>query len=261
MKDKDFQQLVDREFAQLEWTDAQRMDTLRQMNKEDRPVMKRKFSVVLIAAMLLLTLTGTAVAAGLNITTMKEFFDRYTHYWQAYGYNTPVLDESKVVQAKGYRHTSNLLDVVVDQMYLTDEALYFTIQYTPKHPNTLLFDGYHKSITLDGEDKDYWELWDRKELMLLWVNGVRIEDLNGDEPVLDCYYQDSTRDPETGAITQWYMFRDPGQIDYIRSRTGGTMMLRFEVSNLRNYDVEWDVLFVDFPKLEIAPTLPDGSDN
>ena len=63
MKDKDFQQMVDHEFAQLEWTDQQRMDTLRKMNKEERPVMKRKFSVALVVTLLLLTLTGTAVAA------------------------------------------------------------------------------------------------------------------------------------------------------------------------------------------------------
>ena len=63
MKDKDFQQLVDHEFAQLEWTDAQRMHTPRKMNKEERPIMKRKFSVALVVTLLLLTLTGTAVAA------------------------------------------------------------------------------------------------------------------------------------------------------------------------------------------------------
>lgn len=252
MKDKDFQQLVDHEFAQLEWSDQQHMNTLHKMQKEAQPVMKRKFALLIIAAALLLTLAGTAVAADINITSIKEFFERYTNFFGAYGFQTPVLDEAKVVRARGYRHTSHLVDVIVDQIYLTDEALYFTIQYIPQLPNTRLFDGYHKSIILDGEEKDYWELWDHKELTMLHVNGVRIDDLNRDEPLLDSYYSDSTRDPETGAITQWYMFRDPGQIDYIRSRTGGTLMLRFEVSNLRNHDVEWNVLFVDFPKLEIA---------
>ena len=259
MKDNDFRQLVDHKLAQLTWSDQQRLNTLQKMQKEAQPVMKRKLSVVLVAVVLLLTLTGTAVAAGLNITTMKEFFDRYTNYWQSYGYKAPVLDEAKVVRAKGYRHTSSLVDIIVDQMYLTDEALYFTIQYTPKAPNTLLFDGYHPSITLDGAEKDYWELWEHQELTLLHINGVQIEDLNGEAPTLDCYYSDSTRDPETGAITQWYMFRQPDEINYIRSRTGGTMMLRFEVSNLRNHDVEWNVLFVDFPKLEVVPSVPDGS--
>lgn len=259
MKDKDFQQLADHEFAALEWSDQQRMDTLRKMNKEDRPAMKRKLTVTIIAVALLLSLTGTAVAAGMHITTIKEFFERYTHYWGAFGYNTPILDESKVVQAKGYRHTSDLVDVIVDQMYLTDEALFFTIQYIPKAPNTLLFDGFHNSITLDGEEKHYWDLWDQ-ELMLLNINGVDIDDLYGKAPPIDCYFSDSTRDPETGAITQWYMFRDPDQISYYRTNTGSTMMLRFQVDNLRNHDVEWNVLFVDFPKMEAVQTTPEATE-
>lgn len=259
MKDKDFQQLVDHEFAQLEWTDQQRMDTLRQMKKEERPVMKRKLSVALVVALLVLSLTGTAVATGVNITSLKEFFERYTHYWSAFGYNTPVLDETKVVHAKGYRHTSELVDVVVDQMYLTDEALYFTIQYIPKDPNTLIFDGYHTGITLDGEEKDYWDLWERKELSLLNLNGVDIDDLYGKEPPFDCYYSDSTRDPETGAITQWYMFRSPEHISYYHTGSGGTMMLRFQVNNLRNHNVEWNVLFVDFPNMEVVQTTPEAT--
>ena len=50
------------------------------------------------------------------------------------------------------------------------------------------------------------------------------------------------------------MIRSPEQIDYIRSYNGGTMMLRFQVSNLRNHDVEWNVLFIDFPRMEVVKT-------
>lgn len=260
MKDKDFQQLVDHEFAQLEWSDQQRMQMLRQMQKEERPVMKRKLTLAIVAVVLLLSLTGTAVAAGINITTLKEFFERYTAEWNVYGYEPPVLDEAKIVQAKGYRHTSELVDVTVDQMYLTDEALYFTVQYTPKAPNALLFDGYHKSVILDGEEKNYWDLWDRKDLSLLNINGVTVEDLAEVGPLLNAYYQDSTRDPETGAITQWYVFREPEKISMLRSYTGGTLMLRFQVSSLRNHDVEWNVLFVDFPRMEVVQATPEASE-
>ena len=61
MKDKDFQQLVDHELSQLTWSDQQRMDTLRKMHKEERPVMKCKLSMVLVAVMLLLTLAATVL--------------------------------------------------------------------------------------------------------------------------------------------------------------------------------------------------------
>lgn len=257
MKDRDFQELVDREFASLTWTDRQRMDTLRKMNKEVRPIMKRKLITVTIAALLLLTLTGTAVAAGLNITSLKEFFERYTATWSKYGYETPVLNENKIAHPEGYRHTSDLLNVTVDQIYETNEALYFTVQYTPRDPNTLLFDGAHSSITLDGEEKRYWHLWDHEELSLLSVNGMQLDDLNGSDPLLNIYFSDSTRDPDTGAITHLYVFKHPERLnDHIRVSGAHTIMLRFEVSNLRNHDVEWNVLFLDLPEMEIENTAP-----
>lgn len=261
MKDKDFQQLVDRNFSQLEWTDQQRLDTLRLMQKEERPIMKRKMITVTIVAMLLLALTGTAVATGLNITSLKEFFERYTAEWSRYGYETPILNEAKIVSPEGYRHTSALVDVTVDQIYETDEALYFTVQYSPKDSNTLLFDGRHNSITLDGEEKRYWRLWDREELSLLNVNGMTLDDLNGIEQPIDVYHQDSTRDPETGAITHLYVYKHPEQLDErIRGKLEHTIMLRFQVYNLRSHDLEWNVLFLDLPKMEIEHTTPGNAD-
>ena len=135
MKDKDFQQLVDHEFAQLEWTDAQRMHTLRKMNKEARLLMKRKFSVALVVTLILLALTGTAVAAGLNISTIQDFFERL----KAEGYSYATVNEAAVVIPVSQRHTSQLMDIQVDQLYLTDQAFYFTFHLTPKDANTLLF--------------------------------------------------------------------------------------------------------------------------
>ena len=72
MKANEFRQLIDHEFAQLEWTDAQRLHTLRQMKKEERPIMKRKLHVALIVTFILLTLSGTALAAGLNVSLNTE---------------------------------------------------------------------------------------------------------------------------------------------------------------------------------------------
>lgn len=251
MKDNTFQQLVDREFALLEWTDQQRMDTLRQMNKEDRPVMKRKFVVVIVAAMLLLTLTGTAVAAGLNIPTLREFFDRYTAEWSAHGYKPLTINEANIVAPKGYRHTSNLVNITVDQLYLTDEALYLTVQYTPKQPNMLLFSGNLTSIMLDGKEYRYYHLWDTDH-SLMQIGSLSICDLNGTGDPVYANYTDATRDPETGAITEMYVFSHPEDIGGLRSRTGGTLMLRFQVASLRNHDLEWNVLFIDFPRMEVT---------
>ena len=251
MKDKDFQQLVDHELSQLTWTDQQRMDTLQKMNKEERPVMKRKLSVVLVAVVLLLTFTGTAVAAGLNITTMREFFDRSAAFLQAYGYTPPPFDEASVVSPISYRHTSKLINVIVDQVYLTDEAIYLTVQYSPQAPNVRLFDIYHNSIMYNGEEKKYWQLWD-EDLTLLQVNGLRLDDLNGIEDLARYDSIDSTRDPETGIITVMYAYKHQETLEDIRTRGSHTLMFRFEVNNLATHDLEWNALFVDLPKMEVV---------
>lgn len=257
MKDKDFRQLVDHEFAQLNWTDRQRMDTLRKMQKEERPVMKRKLSVVLVAAMLLLTLTGTAVAAGLNVYSLQDFFDQwFADENISDGFPTPIIDEAFIVTPVSQRHTSALVSVQVEQLYLSHEALYFTISYTPKAANTLLFGTGLTSIELDGEEKDYWDLWNYEELSLLSPGSVCIDDLRGRQTPLSLITRQRYRNPETGAITEMYILRDEKALTQLRAISGGTLMLRFTVDNLRNHDTEYNVLYIDFPRIETVEKDP-----
>lgn len=252
MKDKDFQQLADHEFAQLTWTDQQRLDTLCKMQKTQRPVMKRNFTVMLAAALLLLAITGTAMATGLSIPTLREFFTRNAIYLPAFGYTPPTFDETSVVTPTGYRHTSNLVDVAVDQVYLTDEALYFTIHFSAKNPDTLLFDVFHNSILLDGEQKRYWDLWDRKDLTLLRVSAVTMDDLDGAAPLGHLDSIDSYRDPETGAATLMFAYKHHEDLSSTDALSNSTLMLRFEVENLRNQTFEWNVLFIDLPAMKVV---------
>lgn len=256
MKDKDFQQLVDREFAQLEWTDQQRIHTLRKMNKEDRPVMKRKFVVVIVAAMLLLTLTGTAVAAGINSFSLQDFFDQLSANRVFDGYPAPIIDQSAVVTPVSQRHTSALVDAQVEQMYLSNETLYFTIRYTPKAANTLLFGSGVTSVMLDGEEKDYWDLWDCKDLTLLQPYTDSIDDPQGRRDPIQLLTSNRVRDPETGAITEMFIFPEAEELTELYVRNGGTLMLNFLVFNLRNHQIERNVLYVDFPSIDIVERDP-----
>ncbi len=257
MKDKDFQQLVDRAFAPLEWTDAQRLHTLKKMHKEERTVMKRKLIVTLVAAMLLLPLTGTAVAAGLNITTLKDFFDLiYAEVDLEGNYQHIGIDESAVVKPVSQRHTSALVDAQVEEMYLTNDRFYFTIRYTPKAANTLLFSSGVTSVMLDGEEKDYWDLWDRKDLLLLEPYTQSIDDPLGRRDPIQLLTSDRVRDPETGAITEMFIFTEEEELFELRSISGGTLMLNFRVFNLSNHDIEQNVLYVDFPQMEMVENDP-----
>ncbi len=257
MKDKDFQQLVDREFAQLEWTNAQRLHTLQQMHKEERPVMKRKFSVAIIIMAILLSMSVTAVAAGVNLTTLQDFFDLiYVEAALEGNYQPIVIDESAVVKPVSQRHTSALVDVQVEEMYLTNDRFYFTIRYTPKDANTLLFASGVTSVMLDGEEKDYWDLWDHKDLTLLQPYTQSIDDPRGRRDPIQLITSQRVRDPETGAITEMFIFPEDEELTELRYRSGGTLMLNFTVDNLRNHDMEWNVLYIDFPRIETIEKDP-----
>ena len=256
MKDKDFRQLVDHELSLLTWSDRQRLDTLQKMNKEARPVMTRKLTVVLVAIMLLLTLTGTAVAAGINHFSLQDFFNYWFEKGILDGYSAPVIDQSAVITPVTQRHTSALVDVQVEQMYLSNNALYFTIRYTPKAANTLLFGPGVTSTIIDGEEKDYWDLWEHKELTLLQPGSVSIDDPWGRHEPIPLITGTSVRDPETGAITEMYNFRDVEKLTRLRAYTGDTLMLRFTVFNLANHAIEQNVIFVDCPQMEAVEKDP-----
>ena len=160
------------------------------------------------------------------------------------------MDETAIARPRAQRHTSQLVNITVDQLYLTDEAFYFTVLFTPKQENALLFDGGHNSIMLDGKEQYYWNLWDRKEFSLYTIGSMSIDDLVGRNLPIELDYSESQRDPETGAIAAMYAFKNAEDIAMLRSWEGGTLMLRFQVQNLRNHDLEWNVLFVDFPRLQ-----------
>ena len=166
MKDKDLQQLIDREFAQLEWTDTQRMHTLQQMhNKEGRPVMKRKLHVALIVTLILLMLSGTAVAAtyrGVQFFLTERTIDPVT------------IDPSLMMTAITQTSTSEWLDVAVQDAYWDGSELSIAIRVAPKDiaaPLAMLTD-----IGLDGETFDTIWLSDadfNSNQMLVedWLNG------------------------------------------------------------------------------------------
>lgn len=165
MKDNNFQQLIDHEFAQLEWTDAQRLHTLRQMKKEERPIMKRKLHVALIMTLILMLLSGTAVAAtykGVQFFLTERTTDPVTI--------APSLMMTAITQTS----TSEWLDVAVQDAYWDGSELSIAIRVAPKDiaaPLAMLTD-----IGLDGETFDTIWLSDadfNSNQMLVedWLNG------------------------------------------------------------------------------------------
>ena len=154
MKDHEFRQLVDREFAPLEWTDEQRMSTLRLMHQPERSAMKKRFVTILVCAVVLLTTSVTTFAAGANIATIQDFLARVTHPFDIERVGIPV-DESGVCVPVNQRHTSQLVDITISQVYVADHKLYFTTHVTPKDKNTIVYTEASLPVTINGQEQRY----------------------------------------------------------------------------------------------------------
>ena len=66
--------ILDRRLSRIEWTQGDRRAVLCAIRKE-QPIMKRKFAVLLTALLILVLLTGAAVATG-RLWGVQEFADR-----------------------------------------------------------------------------------------------------------------------------------------------------------------------------------------
>lgn len=220
--------------------------------------MKRKLTLSTALVLTLVLLTGTvAVAAGMNSFDLQYFFD----HWLDVGkiereYPAPRIDQSAVVSPVSQQHTSALVDAQIEQMYLSHEALYFTIRYTPKAANTLLFSAGVTSTVIDGVELDYWDMWDYREYRLLEPYSVSICLPNDSRNAYQLITGDRIRDPETGAITEMHMIRDSKFLSNLNIADGGTLTLSYRVMDLRNHDMEDNILHADFPQIKTVDDDP-----
>ena len=147
MKDKDFQQLADHEFAQLEWTDQQRLDTLRKMQKEERPVMKHKLTFSMALVLILCLLTGSVAMAAAYYGVSWFLTERTTE--------TVTVDPQLMMTDLPQSSTSKWLNTSVQDAYWDGSELSLTLRVTPSDssvPFAML-----TSIGLDGESFD--QIW------------------------------------------------------------------------------------------------------
>ncbi len=213
--------------------------------KGDSPPMKRKLTLSMAFVLILVLMTGTvAVAAGLNITTIQDFLSQLSQ---------PIpVDEAFIESPLRQRHTSELMDITVEQLYLTDEQLYFTLHFTPRDDQTLLFPCGSNSIMLDGKEVRYWELWDT-DYTLLQLGPMELDDLYTRNPIVPLgmpqYHQE-----EDGSYTLLCLTADDEIVKQFRTIGGGQLMLRFYIDDCRDRDREWNVILLDHPHLDKAPS-------
>ena len=254
MKANEFRQLIDHEFAQLEWTDAQRLHTLRQMKKEAQPVMKRKLLVALIVTLILMLLSGTALAAGLNIAGVQDFFNlrhELSLKGMASGFEEPFqINQSAVRKPSNQRHTSQIVDVNVKEVYRTNKAVYVFAVFTPKDESVLIIpktsdpeqDPQNEQLIIDSlkiKGQQVYTIW---ALDTLSMPGLRAAAVKGKYS-----YQRRLEDGSVAAMIS-FPVEDMGFTYYFNSKS--TLQTDFVLTNARNQTKEYNTIYFDLSRLE-----------
>ncbi len=256
MKDNEFRQLVDREFASLEWTDEQRMNTLRLMRQPERNIMKKKLITGIAIAMTILLTSLTAFAAGMNIITIHDMLAGLSDQDLRESEIIVPVDENKVASAYHTRHTSDLVDVEITQLYLSGERLYLTASITPTGKDTLVYHEPSLPLTLDGQEMRYFDLYRQKDLTLLnifcldidWEDMAFSDTRPGDVELL---YSTAIHDEATLGMTLLCVYEWPDTLHALEA--GFRLQASFVVKNARTNNLEWNVLFADVPRMERVP--------
>lgn len=257
MKDRDFQQLVDREFALLEWTEEQRLAVLKQINKEEAPVKKKlAFGLIVIIALMIATLTSFAVGGDSHTShTMSDFFSDLNkereHFYFFTDDDRMYVTEGGIATPEDQRHTSELVDVTVQQAYLTNEALYLTIHVTPKAEGAVLVNRASAPIYYKGEEVRYYDLYQQEALTLLDAGDFAIDyDVYGEPVTLTEDYGERYQSPDEPGVTHLVVLTHEEDISHLTGLNAPPLVLRFCVDDCRTHKTEWNTLILDLPSME-----------
>lgn len=255
MKDNDFQQLVDREFASLTWTDTQRLAALKQMNKEEHPVMKRKAITALALVISIMVMSAAALAVTVGIPTIQELIDQTDHRTREYDYEPFIIDDAAVVTPSSQRHTSQLVSVELLEAYLTNEALYLTLHVAPIGENVVLWDDTAPP-TREGQKLRYFDLYREEGLTLLDFQGLSLHSpLNGYDFTIFADYTEARRDPDGLGVT--YLMAYPLPENERLPLSSSTVMGKFVILDCHSRKCEYNALMFDLPRM----TIDDAHDS
>lgn len=254
MKDNDFRQLVDHEFSALEWTDRQRMDTLQKMQKEAQPMMKRKLHIALIVTLILLTLSGTALAAGLNIAGVQDFFQlrhELSLKGMASGFEEAFqINQRAVVRPSKQRHTSEIVDVNIKEVYRTNKAVYVFAIFTPKDESVIIIPATSDPEQEPQNDqllKDSLKIKGQQVYMLWAFNNLEMPGIISDDVHLRYGYERRLEDGSV-AVMASFPVEDMKFAYYFKGKS--TLQTDFVLTNARNQVKEYNTIYFDISRLE-----------
>lgn len=249
MKDNDFRQLVDREFAALAWTDEKRRAALKRLNKEEQPVMKRKAITALVLILSIVVMSAAAVAVTVGVPGIQELIDQDEHRAREYDYEPFTVSTEAVVIPLNQRHTSVLVDIEIHEAYLTTEALYLTLHVTPTSEGAVLWDDAAPPTT-DGQPLRYFDLYREEGLVLIDFMGFSLHSpLNAHDYTIMADYTEARRDPDGVGVT--YLMVYPLPEDGLVSLSGNTVLGKFTVMDCHSRKHEYNAFLFDLPRMSI----------
>ncbi len=255
MKDNDFARLADKALAPLEWTDQQRMHTLRLMRQPERMPMKKKFALCIACTLLLLTGLAGALAVGTYFADLTDFTGPHNDGYFAQILDVPVVPSAVAVPTNS-RHTSRWVDASITQMYLYDGRLYIVTHLTPKEANTVLYDDSVGEVILNGEPVRYFHLYRQDGLTILTSLGLTLnwDDLAGmytPDGELTLMLQRVLPDSEGCGLTLLNVYEVPEELPLLRYGNY-TLQAEFILRNVRTGEYERNVIFTDVPPMEMV---------
>lgn len=257
MKDNDFRELVEHELAALTWTDAQRLATLKQMNKEERPIMKQKVILALALIVSIMIVSVTALAVTMGIPTIQQLIDQHRDHVpeeSQYLFKPFAIEDAAVVTPENQRHTSRLVSIGLHEAYLTDEALYLTVHVAPIGENATLWDGDAPPVA-DGIPQRYFDLYRKDGFTLLDFEGLSLHSpLKGYDDSVFADYLEARRDPDGPGVTYLMAYRLSDEVGPLRN---STVMGKFAILDCHSREHEFNVLMFDLPRMTVVESTDD----
>ncbi|MBQ4581433.1 MAG: hypothetical protein IJA83_12315 [Clostridia bacterium] len=223
-------------------------------SKGDDPPMKRKLTVSLALMLILTLLTGTALAAGLNIAGVQDFFNlrhELTLKGMASGFEEAFqINQQAVVRPSKQRHTSEIVDVNVKEVYCTNKAVYVFAIFTPKDESVIII-----PTTSDPEQNPQNEQLLRDSLKIkgqqvytLWAfSNLEMPGIISDSVHVRYGYERRLEDGSVAVMASYPV--DEMRFTYA-FKGKSTLQTDFVLTNARNQVKEYNTVYFDLSRLE-----------
>lgn len=222
-------------------------------SKGDLPPVKRKMHVALIMSLILL-IAGSALAASFHIAGIQDFFKLRNELslqgLASENEETFLINQRAVVRPSRQRHTSEIVDFTVKEVYRTNKAIYVFAILTPKAENTVIIpitsdpaqEPENDALLRSASRQKGTQVYTIFALQTLNIPGTSQSDIRS-----RYIYQ---RRLDDGSIAVMASF-PVDEISYaFKFNSPSTLETTFTITNARNQNKEYNTSYFDITRLE-----------